>query len=87
MKRIIPFLFILVCCTERNVLYTERGNNFEGFHGHFMQQRLLRTTLTDYLTDTSILQEWEWESWRNATVFRTVDGIRNPFKHLIYNEY
>tara|TARA_Y100000590_G_scaffold466693_1_gene642950 strand:- start:7034 stop:7843 length:810 start_codon:yes stop_codon:yes gene_type:complete len=87
MKQIIPFLFILVCCTETNVLHTERGNNFDGFHGHFMQQRLLSTTLTDYLTDTSILQEWEWESWRNATVFRTVDGIRNPFKHLIYNEY
>ena len=50
-----------------------------------MQQQLLRTTLTDYLTDTSILQEWELESWRNSTVFRTVDGIRNPIKHLIYN--
>ena len=87
MKRLIPLLFILVCCTERNTLYSERRNIFDGFYEHFMQQRLLKTTSTDYLTDTFILQEWEWESWRNATVFRTVDGIRNPFKHLIYNEY
>ena len=88
MKRLIPLLFILVCCTERNTLYSERRNIFDGFYEHFMQQRLLKTTSTDYLTDTFILQEWEWESWRNATVFRTINGgLRNPFKHLIYNEY
>ena len=87
MRYIVLLLFPLFSCDDTKLIDVERLNTFEGYHNHFMQQRLSKITITDHISGNYEEMNWEWESWLNATVFRTTNGSRDLYKQLLYNEY